>query len=66
MLSLFLLSSRFFLRKFMAFQLVLTKWKLLIKIRMGEERPGACKGRGGGFRACVLREQAWSIEGLGL
>lgn len=50
----------------MAFQLVLTKWKLLNKIRMGEERPRACKGRGGGFRACVLREQAWSIEGLGL
>ena len=33
---------------------------------MGGERPGAGKGCGGGFRACVLLEQAWAIEGLGL
>ena len=64
MLSLFLLSSRFFLRKFMAFKLVLTKWKLLNKI--GGGGPGACQGCRGGFRACVLCEQAWAIEELGL
>lgn len=51
MLSLFLLSSRFFLRKFMAFQLVLTKWKLLNKSGWGKKD---------------LEHVKVAVEGLGL